>query len=284
MGITGLLPLLKDVSEHIHIKKYKGKVLGVDGYVWLHRGAYGCAEALALGKPTTKYVEYAMSQIHMLMHHGIIPYIVFDGDRLPAKARTEHDRHQRREECLEQARKYALAGNQKEAREQYARCVDVTPTMAYQLIKRLRESKIQYIVAPYEADAQLAYLERRGVIDGIVTEDSDLLVFGCKTVLYKLDREGNCVEYLHSNRQKCKSLAMHSFDDSMFRQMAILSGCDYLPSIPKMGLKTANQMLRQYGSVARVLNVALTMGMQVPTNYREQFERAERTFVYQRVF
>ncbi|MCO5589780.1 hypothetical protein L7F22_043749 [Adiantum nelumboides] len=284
MGITGLLPLLKDVSEYIHIKKYKGKVLGVDGYVWLHRGAYGCAEALALGRPTTKYVDYAMSQIHMLMHHGIIPYIVFDGDRLPAKAKTEQDRHQRREECLEQARKCALAGNQKDAREQYVRCVDVTPTMAYQLIKRLRQSNIQYIVAPYEADAQLAYLERRGVIDGIVTEDSDLLVFGCKRVLYKLDKEGNCVEYLHSNRQKCKSLAMHSFDDSMFRQMAILSGCDYLPSIPKMGLKTAHQMLRQYGSVARVLNVALTMGMQVPTNYREQFERAERTFVYQRVF
>lgn len=41
---------------------------------------------------------------------------------------------------------------------------------------------VQYIVAPYEADAQLAYLEKTGVIDAILTEDSDLLVFGCKRV------------------------------------------------------------------------------------------------------
>lgn len=44
-----------------------------------------------------------------------------------------------------------------------------------------------YVVAPYEADAQLAYLERIGIVDGIITEDSDLLVFGCKTVLFKMD-------------------------------------------------------------------------------------------------
>jgi exonuclease-1 len=37
-------------------------------------------------------------------------------------------------------------------------------------------------VAPYEADAQLYYLEREGYVDGIITEDSDLLVFGCKQV------------------------------------------------------------------------------------------------------
>lgn len=36
------------------------------------------------------------------------------------------------------------------------------------------------MVAPYEADAQLCFLEREGYVDGIITEDSDLLVFGCK--------------------------------------------------------------------------------------------------------
>ena len=42
---------------------------------------------------------------------------------------------------------------------------------------------IDYIVAPFEADAQLAYLELQGIIQGIITEDSDLVVFGCKEVL-----------------------------------------------------------------------------------------------------
>ena len=38
------------------------------------------------------------------------------------------------------------------------------------------------VVAPYEADAQLAYLVKEGIADIVITEDSDLLAFGCKQV------------------------------------------------------------------------------------------------------
>lgn len=46
-------------------------------------------------------------------------------------------------------------------------------------------------MAPYEADAQLAYLSKENIVDLVVTEDSDLLVFGSKKVLFKLDETGN---------------------------------------------------------------------------------------------
>jgi 5'-3' exonuclease len=41
---------------------------------------------------------------------------------------------------------------------------------------------VKYIVAPYESDAQLAYLTHNGYIDLVITEDSDLLVYGCNKV------------------------------------------------------------------------------------------------------
>ena len=50
------------------------------------------------------------------------------------------------------------------------------------IIQALRAERVEYVVAPYEADAQLYYLEREGFVDGVITEDSDLLVFGCKQV------------------------------------------------------------------------------------------------------
>ncbi len=50
------------------------------------------------------------------------------------------------------------------------------------MAQALRAEGVEYIVAPYEADAQLYFLEREGYVDGIITEDSDLLVFGCKHV------------------------------------------------------------------------------------------------------
>ena len=41
---------------------------------------------------------------------------------------------------------------------------------------------IDCIVAPYEADSQLAYLSLSGIAQLIVSEDSDLLCFGCDRV------------------------------------------------------------------------------------------------------
>lgn len=50
------------------------------------------------------------------------------------------------------------------------------------MLKVLRDQKIDYIIAPYEADAQLAYLSKSGIADLVLTEDSDLIVFGCSKV------------------------------------------------------------------------------------------------------
>ena len=39
-----------------------------------------------------------------------------------------------------------------------------------------------YIVSPYESDAQIAFLLSKGYADFAMTEDSDLLAYGCKKV------------------------------------------------------------------------------------------------------
>lgn len=54
MGIHGLLGFIKDASEPTHVRKYKGQVVAVDTYCWLHKGAIACAEKLAKGEPTDK--------------------------------------------------------------------------------------------------------------------------------------------------------------------------------------------------------------------------------------
>ena len=73
--------------------------------------------------------------MRLLRHHGIRPYLVFDGGPLPAKQGTEDGRKQRREENLSRANALAAQGKHSQAREYYVKCVDVTPQMAYQLIK-----------------------------------------------------------------------------------------------------------------------------------------------------
>ena len=69
MGIQGLLQFLKDASEPVHVKKYRGQTVAVDTYCWLHKGAFSCAEKLAKGEPTDQYVYlfYYLRYVHMLL-------------------------------------------------------------------------------------------------------------------------------------------------------------------------------------------------------------------------
>ncbi|KAF9652654.1 PIN domain-like protein [Thelephora ganbajun] len=290
MGISGLLPLLKPIHKNKHLSEFSGKTVAVDAYVWLHKGVYACAPEVATGKKTTKYVEYSMHRVRLLRHHKIIPYIVFDGGPLPAKKGTESERKKRRDENLAMANKLAAEGKHAQAREYYVKCVDVTTEMAYQFIKALRAEGIQYVVAPYEADAQLAYLERVGIADAIITEDSDLLVFGCQSVLFKLDSVAATVTSISrsdfgSVTAAGGGISLTGWSDVQFRAMAILSGCDYLPSIPGVGLKTAWSLLRKYKTVEKVIRAIMLEGKkEVPPDYLDSFKLVEKVFLHQRVY
>ncbi|KAL8873815.1 MAG: hypothetical protein Q9174_000772 [Haloplaca sp. 1 TL-2023] len=221
----------------------------------------------------------------MLIHFGVIPYLVFDGDYLPSKAATEKDRAKRREESKKLGLELHRLGKVSQAHLELQKSIDVTPEMARQLIDELKKYNVQYVVAPYEADAQLAYLEKQGVIQGILSEDSDLLVFGAKCLLTKLDRYGNCVEIRRDDFTSCREISLVGWTDADFRCMAILSGCDYLASINKMGLKTAYRLVRKYKTIEKILRMLRFDGQyHIPDGYLEAFRRAELTFLHQRVF
>ncbi|KAJ1311179.1 hypothetical protein OPQ81_009680 [Rhizoctonia solani] len=285
MGIQGLLPLLKSIHINTNIAAFSGKTLAVDGYVWLHRGAYACAVQLVKGQYTTKYVDYAMHRVRMLRHHGITPYIVFDGGPLPAKRGTEKDREEKRAKSLAQAQLLEAQGKTNEAYEYYKKCVDITPQMAYQLIKALRAEGIPYVVAPYEADAQMAYLEREGIVDGIITEDSDLVIFGCRNLLFKLGPDGSCVNVRRDDLGAVKSLSLLGWGDQELRWMAMLSGCDYIDSLPGLGLKTAHKLLRKWKTVEKVIQaIRMDGSFKMPKGYLESFRIAELAFLHQRVY
>ncbi|KAF7546426.1 hypothetical protein G7046_g9303 [Stylonectria norvegica] len=284
MGVSGLLPLLKSIHKPTEIKKYAGQTFGVDAYGWLHRAAYSCALELGQDKPTTKYITSAMHRVKMLSHFGVTPYMVFDGDYLPSKAATEDSREKKREEKKKLAMELLRAGKPTQATQEFQKCIDITPEMASALIQQLKKLGIPYVVAPYEADAQLVYLERQGLIDGIISDDSDLLVFGAKKLLTKLDQYGSCIEINRKDFCACREISLTGWTDTDFRRMAIMSGCDYLDGLPSVGLKTAYRMLRKSKVPERVVRMLQFQGKRVSENYLTQFYQAELTFLHQWVY
>lgn len=290
MGISGLIPFVSDAIEKVEVNKLRGKKVAIDSYCWLHKGAFGCAEKLAIGEKTTQYVKYCTNMLDMLLFNGVIPVMVFDGRHLPAKANEEKNRREERQKKKKLAAQFLRSGQKDKARKYIASSIDVTHEMALELIRTCRSMKIDSIVAPYEADAQLAYLNLNGFVDCVITEDSDLILFGCKKVLFKLQKTGEAQLYNRENLPKVMGVPEDKFDFALFRRMCILSGCDYLSSLPGIGLVKAKKVVlraRDIDITTALMNMGKYLNMpklEVTDEYIEQFFKAEATFMYQYVY
>ncbi|XP_075530626.1 exonuclease tos [Dermacentor variabilis] len=290
MGITGLLPFVQKSTRPANLKEFSGKTAAVDTYCWLHKGAFSCAERLVKGEKTDAYVNYCMKMTDLLIASGVRPILVFDGRHLPSKKLTEKKRKEQREINRQKAKQFLIEGKIQEARECYQRAVDVTSAMAHEVIKECRRKGIDYIVAPYEADAQLAYLAQCKLAEVIITEDSDLILFGCEKVLFKMDRAGFGNLYEKSRLGECFGHLADRFTHEKFRQMCILSGCDYLPSLPGIGLGKASKFFKLISNpdlratLPKLPSYLKMPALTVDNQYIEDFLKAENTFRHQLVF
>ena len=234
MGITGLLPLLKSVTHKVHISQYRGKRVAIDGYAWLHKSIYSCSIQLATSGESTEWIAFCMRLVDKLLEFDIQVIMVFDGDELPAKKGTESIRALKRKENLSDGVKCLKRGDNTMAHTLLSRAIDITPRMAAQLIKTLKEHRpnVQCVVAPYEADAQLAFLSQIKVIDCVISEDSDTIPFGCQEILFKLQPTGYCesITLVDVYHKPIDGFDMREFNEDMTITMCIAAGCDYLVS------------------------------------------------------
>ena len=291
MGIPNLLRILKQISTKQSLSSYKGKKAGIDGYTWLHRSLYCIGEGI-LKDPIdiTKCINYFTKKLQLLLKNEVTPIFVFDGDKLPMKINEEDKREIKRKEYEKEAENMLKMNNIYGAIYKKIESFDVTPEFAYEFMKILKYYKIEYYVAPYEADAQLAYLSNINYIDFIITEDSDLLAYGCKCVLYKLGTLKNepidvGEEILWDNIKNCKEIRFKNFSKDKFLSFCILCGCDYLKIIG-VGPKLSNEALNKFDDYNKflgyVFNKNCIQGSMIETINR--YEKTFLTFRYQVVY
>ena len=231
MGIENLLKALKSIGEKKHISEYKGQRMGVDSFCWLHKAVYAGDIALALDPDSKDYLYYLKAKVIRLIKCGIVPIMIFDGERMLMKGKEENAyvfincrREFKRNMCYEDGMKLLELGDIEGAKKKLVGGIDINSKMVSEFTEILKEMNVEFIIAPYEADAQLAYLDKIGYIDVVCTEDSDLLVYGCRKVLFKLDIDGNGVEITFNDIfMKCTDYNFSYFTHSMFMECCILA-------------------------------------------------------------
>ena len=101
---------------------------------------------------------------------------------------------------------------------------------------------LPYVTAPMEAEAQCAKLVSLGIVDGIVTDDSDVFLFGGTRVYKNMFNQAKFVEcYLSSDLEK-----EYSLDRQKLIRIAHLLGSDYTEGLPNVGPVTALEILSEF--------------------------------------
>ncbi|KAF8638337.1 hypothetical protein AX17_002357 [Amanita inopinata Kibby_2008] len=137
-------------------------------------------------------------------------------------------------ESLNQQRKVAMRDSE-----------DVTQQMVAQIMTMLRLFGIPYITAPMEAEAQCAELASLGLVDGVITDDSDVFLFGAQRVFKNMFNQSKTVEcFLLSDLGRELGL-----DRDTLVRLAYLLGSDYVEGLPGVGPVVAMELLKEFPGI-----------------------------------
>jgi DNA excision repair protein ERCC-5 len=106
----------------------------------------------------------------------------------------------------------------------------------------LRLFGIPYITAPMEAEAQCAELVSLGLVNGIITDDSDVFLFGGLRVFKNMFNQSKTVEcFLLQDLGREIGL-----DRDALVRLAYLLGSDYVDGLPGVGPVVAMELLKEF--------------------------------------
>ncbi|EAR83942.2 XPG I-region protein (macronuclear) [Tetrahymena thermophila SB210] len=297
MGIQGLQNLIKPALEFTSLHQFKGQKAAIDAMSFLYKGCYGYSYQLNKGEQTREYMLFLLRIVRVVKLNGIEPIVVFDGRNLKAKDFTIKKREETKEKNLQKANELMEQGNKNEAIKYYQRCLRVNKEMIYDTIDMLRANNIEYLISPYEADSQVAYLVKSQQADFAITEDSDLICYSCPKIVFKLSLDSSCqyldlLKYCNSlqERSNLQSEALRCFlsQNELNRiYICIMAGSDYFPSIQGIGIKKAIDLFYRCGTFKNVmqkLRLEPKIRPLIPENYDMFVEKVALIFRYQRVF
>ncbi|KAL5338411.1 hypothetical protein BJX70DRAFT_366979 [Aspergillus crustosus] len=122
---------------------------------------------------------------------------------------------------------------------------EVTQIMITECQQLLKLFGLPYVTAPMEAEAQCAELVSLGLVDGIITDDSDIFLFGGTRVYKNMFNQSKYVEcYLTTDLEK--EYALHRRKLISFSH---LLGSDYTEGIPGIGPVTALEILTEFSTL-----------------------------------
>ena len=135
---------------------------------------------------------------------------------------------------------------------------------------------ISYIHPDGEAEAYASELCRIGYVDYVVTEDMDTLVYGCPRMIR------SCLDKSIPRRDVVSIIDLDTIltdfnmDMKKFIDMCILCGCDYCPTIPKVGTIRSYNYIQTYDTIESIIESGKCPTM--TQEFKDKYKTARNLF------
>tara|TARA_B100000963_G_scaffold356346_2_gene376281 strand:- start:2351 stop:3307 length:957 start_codon:yes stop_codon:yes gene_type:complete len=230
MGIQYLNRIIRTYAyrgvREIPLRSLKGKTLAVDTSIYLYR--YQAEEAL---------IENMYLMISLFRHYDITPVFVFDGEPPAEKRELLEERKRDKEEAKQrwlELEKELNGTNKNDDEDKINELIEEMDKEKKKFVKISRKDindvknlmnayGVNMIEAEGEADQVCAKLVQKRLVDGCLSEDMDMFVYGCNKVYRYLSLlNSTVVQYDLKKILECLNLTIKEF-----KQICILSGTDY---------------------------------------------------------
>lgn len=107
---------------------------------------------------------------------------------------------------------------------------------------------VPYFDAPLEAETTASDLCKRGLVDAVLSEDTDVLAYACPIFLSKINTtDGTCIRIKYPHLLSSLELTSDEFLD-----LCIMCGTDYNKNIFRVGPEKSYKYIKQYSTIEAI--------------------------------
>jgi flap endonuclease-1 len=281
MGIKGLTQLIKQNSpesiETSTLHKLSGKTVGIDASLFMYKMLINVRRSnnSYFTNKDGKIVSHIRGIFYKTTNYlavNITPIYIFDGKPPENKGDVLKQRSDKVTNAKTQMENSELTEEQKNNLEKQT--VRLTKEYIDDIKQLLDLMGVSYVQANGEAEAYASEMCRQGMIDYVVTEDMDTLAFGCprmiRTCLDKSIKRSDVISIIDLE----SILKNFNVTYDQFIDICIMCGCDYCENIPRVGNKSAFNLIKKYGSIEQVLPNLRN----IPEDYEQKYKDSRRLF------
>ncbi|XP_013789009.2 flap endonuclease GEN homolog 1-like [Limulus polyphemus] len=233
MGVNQLWSVLSPACEPCPLTSLQGKTLAVDLSGWV------CASQnhTSLEFVKNPHLRNLFFRVSYLLQIGVNLVFVTEGEAPALKYEVMSQRNNARYHGSNTYKINTEKGNRSRFKAVLKDCEDMLESLG-----------IHCVESTGEAEAMCAFLNRCGVVDGCITEDSDFFLYGGLVAYRDFSIDAKLAKVHMYSMTNIESKL--KIDRRKMIGLAVLLGCDYLPKgVPGVGKETAVKLMQKLEDV-----------------------------------